>query len=544
MNEHGFRSTENEHRISPRESNERRFLFLDDEYFLDRERLEEIYQFGPDADKSSQEEDRRKARTILERLRQHPLSRPFLGLMAFLFTGGGIRYVTTHEAKTSEDQESSEVRDAVIDPKVEYQLKKLVLEELIQSGEVADEYEGREGRQSWDAVESMGYERIPRLSEKFEYLHHDNADLIEVYRDPRGRVENFEALFTLISNEFRHSNLPSEFTRQVVKDAIEIFPTIERDEALKMYSTLEPLVARAGGLREVRNLARGLVDVLPAEHPIARQISEKQWLHPEVEGWFVSSVDNSAVFDQVNGRIEIYHHLNEKAVLLDVFPGNGGSKDGVAWVRGMPAHVAVRTPDGEYSFDSAFAKKSASWKKSWVSDTAPLRWTTDRNNVEYQDQDGKWRLLTGENAEFTGFGASQKPFKDKNKSSLYQAASQRQEDGTWKRPRPFQVDDALDENGELRKTWDLNDFGSKSISIRDSNGDPMTIFFHSSPKDENPEEYLEYSHGCVHMKPDDIEAMDGYLEKGSVIRISSVNQSEKTVVQNEKPGAESEPTEG
>lgn len=543
MNEHGFRSTENQHRISPRESNERRLVFLGEEYVLDRKRLEETYQFGPDADKSSQEEDRRKAKTILERLRQHPLSRPFLGLMAFLITGS-IRYATTREALTSEDHESSEVRDAVNDPKVEYQLKKLVLEELIQSGEVADEYEGRKGRQSWDAVESMGYERQSSLSKKFEYLHHDNADLIEVYRDPRGRIENFEALFTLISSEFRHSNLPFEFTRQVVKDAIEIFPTLEDQDALKMYSTLEPLVARAGGLREVRKLARGLVDVLPAEHPIAKQISEKQWLHPEVETWFVSSVDNSAVFDQDNGRIEIYHHLNEKAVLLDVFPGNGGPKDGVAWERGMPAHVAVRTPDGEYSFDSAFEKKSASWKRSWVSDTAPLRWTTDGKDVEYQDQDGKWRLLTGEEAEFTGFDAPQKPFKDKIKSSLYQAASQQKKDGTWIRPRPFEVDDTLDAKGGLRETWDLNDFGSKSISIRDSNGDPMTIFFHSSPKDENPEEYLEYSHGCVHMKPDDIEVMDGYLEKGSVIRISSVNQSEKTIVKNEKPGASPEPRGG
>lgn len=206
----------------------------------------------------------------------------------------------------------------------------------------------------------------------------------------------------------------------------------------------------------------------------------------------------------------------------------------------MAAHIAVRTPDGNYSYDRSFEKKSPSWQFSWVTDTAPLRWTADKKDVEYQDTDGKWRRLTGEYGEFMVYGAPQHPFLEEEKSSLYRSASQREQDGSWKRPVPFTVESALGPDGELRQTWDRNDFGSRSIQIRDESGQVMSIFFHSSPLDEKWGQFLDFSHGCIHMKPEDLEAMDGYLAKGSKMRISS----ESAVAKTEKPGSGSEPKGG
>ncbi|HLD20737.1 MAG TPA: L,D-transpeptidase [Patescibacteria group bacterium] len=512
------------------ESHGPELIFVDDGYSTTYRQLEAQHPLGPEA--ASDYLDKRAARTVLERIRQHPMSKPFLRLVAFL-VAGGVAYGGMQEKLDEDTQESIELREAMQDPEVAYEVKKLILEELIQSGELVAEFEGREGRSRWSQIEKLAYEGIPRLSDKFEYLHKDNPNIIAAYRNPKERIKQFDTFFVLLNIEFCHSPLPYEFTDQVIEDAGRIFPTLEESEAFEMYSTLEPLLFKADGLRAVRDLAQGLVAALPSDHPIVERINQRQWLNPQVDQWFGSSTSNSVIFDQVNGRIKIYHHVGDRTILLDVFPGNGGPAEGVAWERGLPAHVAVRTPDGNYSFDRAFSKKSASWKYSWVADQAPLRWTVDKKNVEYQDTDGKWRLLTGEDAEFTGFGAPQKPFRDLEHSSMYQAASQKQDDGTYKYPHPFTIDDVLEKGGkmqvaraQLRKTWDRNDFGPKAISIRDSQGKLMTIYFHSSPGDEKPEQFLDYSHGCVHMKPGDVEAMDGYLDRGSKIRISAVEVPE------------------
>ncbi|MCR4314594.1 MAG: L,D-transpeptidase, partial [Candidatus Uhrbacteria bacterium] len=170
-----------------------------------------------------------------------------------------------------------------------------------------------------------------------------------------------------------------------------------------------------------------------------------------------------------------------------------------------------------------------------------LRWAQDGENVEYQDVDGKWRRLTGEEGEFTVWGTPEKPFEEKTKSRIYQWSSEKLEDGSWRRPNPFTVNEALGPDGKLREIWDRNDFGPKSIEMKDDKGMRMTIFFHSSPADEATNVFLDYSHGCIHMKPQDLQAMAGYLERGSGIRISSFEEI-LSRAQFEKPEGGDEPT--
>jgi len=315
---------------------------------------------------------------------------------------------------------------------------------------------------------------------------------------------------------------------------------MEPNEALALYNEYSQDLVHRMGVRSVRELSAALVAVLPDSHPVVKQIQTDGWLGAEVEEWLKPSKENSMLFDQGKGRVLISHYIGDRRVLLDVFPGNGGPPNGVEWERGMPAHTAVKTPDGNYTFDQMFEKKSASWQFSWVTDTAPLRWSEDGKEVDYQDTDGKWRRLTGENAEFVVYGAPQKPFKDKTKSTLYQWSSERLKDGTWKRPAPFTIEDALDADGLLRPAWDRNDFGPQSIQIKDAKGIPMSIFFHSSPQDEGPQQFLEYSHGCIRMKPADLERAGRYLVRGSKIRISSFEDL-VAVTPIEKPGTMSEP---
>lgn len=67
-------------------------------------------------------------------------------------------------------------------------------------------------------------------------------------------------------------------------------------------------------------------------------------------------------------------------------------------------------------------------------------------------------------------------------------------------------------------TWDLNDFGKLAFRIEGSNGD----FIHTTPPNEEQyakglEEKLQFSHGCIHIKPSDRDMMiDLGLLRGGV----------------------------
>lgn len=506
--------------------------------------LENNHPFSPETDPPETVEQRRAtAQGILQSLHEQPFSKKLFRFMSLLVGIGGIGYTTMRETPSKAGEEMTEIEKSLKDSGVRYELKKILFEELLERNQVLSEVEARHGREAWSQEERLEYEQIPNLEGRFEYLHKDHPELIAAYRDPRTRIESYKGIIDLMGEEFRHSSLPRTFAQSCVDVAPEVFAQLASKDAGDLYKQFSEDLMRTRGIRLVRELAQKLSKTLPDGHPVVEQIQKDGWMGTEVAQWLKPSEKNSMLFDQLSGEIRVFHRSRGRNILLDVFPGNGGPPNGVAWERGMPAHVAVRTPDGNYAFDRVFEKKSPSWPMSWVADTAQLRWAQEGENVDYLDQDGKWRRLTGEDAEFVVYGAPQKPFQEKERSSLYKAASQQKRDGSMKYPIPFTAQDALGANGLLRNIWDMNEFGPQSIRITDQEGQIMSIYFHSNPNDEDPQVFLDYSHGCVHMKPDDLTSLAGYLKRGSKIRVSSFEEIIATA-QFEKPGTSSGPTGG
>ncbi|NQV90173.1 L,D-transpeptidase [Candidatus Uhrbacteria bacterium] len=515
-----------------------------DAWLVSSEHYERAYGMGPETESGADREvNRQKAKGVLQRLRQHPLTKPVFQFMTVVMGAGALGMGSIEKGSAGSDPEMDEIMEVSQDVGVQYELRKMLFEELLERDQVLDEREARQGREDWSQEEKIEYESIPSLDGKFEYLHKDDVELIQHYRSPEGRIKSFSAIVQTMKLEFSHTTLMREFTKTCVQDAPDVFAQMEPAEALALYQEFSQDLSKRVGILHVREMGALLMEKLPKDHPIQTQILHDGWMSDEVGEWFESSKENSALFDQANGVILLLHDVGDRKALLDTFPGNGGPPNGVAWERGMPGHVAVRTPDGRFGFDRVLEKKSVSWRNSWVADGAELRWANDKKDVEYKDQDGKWRLLTGDKAEFVVYGAPSKPFVEKNKSKLYKYASQQLEDGTTQVPKPFTVQDALGPDGELRPIWDRNDFGPKTIRIKDAEGKLMSIFFHSSPTDEAPEAFLDFSHGCIHMKPADLEAMGGYLAKGSDIKISSFLDI-VAIAQIEKPGTMSEAREG
>lgn len=503
--------------------------------------LERQHPLGPETDSIEVKTRRQEtARGLLQRLREHPFSKPLFRFMTLLVGVGGIGYGGIKEMSRELGEDVPQVEGALEDPGVRYELKKILFEELLDRGQVFDELEARNGREAWSQEEKIDYQQIPDLEDKFEFLHKDHPELVATYAHPHKRMESYKGILNLMTEEFRHSSLPFEFTKSCIDSSAEVFVQMEQQAARDLYVQFSHDLMKSMGVRSVRNLAEQLAKGLPADHLVNQQVQADGWLGEEVGTWLEPSKENSLIFDQAAGEVRAFHHRGGKKILLDVFPGNGGPTDGVAWERGMPGHVAVRTPDGNFTFDRVLEKKSPSWQFSWVADTAELRFTDDKKEVDYKDQDGTWRRLTGEDAEFVVYGAPQKPFQQKMASRLYKTASKQETDGSWQRPVPFSVEDALGEEGQLRKAWDLNDFGPRTIRMRDGQGELMSVFFHSSPGDESPNAFLDYSHGCIHMKPGDLDLISTYLERGSGIRISSFDEIVASA-QFERPGTLSEP---
>ena len=75
----------------------------------------------------------------------------------------------------------------------------------------------------------------------------------------------------------------------------------------------------------------------------------------------------------------------------------------------------------------------------------------------------------------------------------------------------------------IPKSWDLNDFGKTAFRVGDTGA-----YVHTTPLGEaqfkrGEEETLDFSHGCIHIKPSDRKVMEklGYLRKGVKITIKA-----------------------
>jgi hypothetical protein len=81
---------------------------------------------------------------------------------------------------------------------------------------------------------------------------------------------------------------------------------------------------------------------------------------------------------------------------------------------------------------------------------------------------------------------------------------------------------AADDFGPLTSTWVLNDFGTEGFVIEGSEGD----IIHTTPETDDPNEVLqpgnlEFSHGCVHLRAADRDALIemGFLRGGVKLKV-------------------------
>ncbi|HBK33676.1 TPA: hypothetical protein DDZ06_01510 [Candidatus Uhrbacteria bacterium] len=485
------------------------------------------------------------AQGMLSRMQSTPgfkwLVRGLLGAGIMLSSGE----TSSGDAQASVTKEQTQASEMAEDPGVQYELRRLLLEDLEREGRVFGEMDARFGPSDLSSEEAQEYgSRFHDLSAMFEFLHRNDTELMKTYHDPRSRIENYETLAGLIGKEFIHSKLLWIFTNETSDMALELLPTLPEKEACVVYTQLYAQMTHRVGMRTPYEMSRHLLKNLEEDHELAKLIRDQKLADPQMEKWFQKSSQNHAYFDQATGRLEIMRKLSTKEkttvqsslslldpeqdyiLLLDSAPANGGDPNAPSFYDSKTAHQEVRTPDGVFPYLETVRKKSPSWQYSWIADGSPLRLSEDKKNVEYQDLDGKWYQATGEEAVFFG---DQRPFKDKKRSWIYNSAG-RMEEGTFTPPSPFTLPDFMVTRDVVSGTsvlglaeqWEKNEFGPLTIHVKDpKKGKRASFMYHSSPSDETPWSFLNHSHGCVHMKPEDIQLLDGYLSKGSTIRNSS-----------------------
>ncbi|HEU0050445.1 MAG TPA: hypothetical protein VFQ60_00110 [Patescibacteria group bacterium] len=507
-----------------------------------QEQMEAEHPFGPEQDPPEvQEANQKIASGFLDRLRKSRWGKPILRFVALLagavaLDAGSMNFKETAEASSithvmPKEQEPEELEDEkrLENPGVRQSLMAQMLREVeirryqseMSGGHRRHltEYRARGLDTELSLEDRQALDQLPSLQDKFVFLHRDDEGILNAYFDSDLRIRSYRELAQLMGGEFRHSNAVREFTELTAQSALEVIPKMNnQQEAMDLFHKLSNDMYEIQGALAVRNLMLQLRDALPRGHILRNELEASALVQPEALKLFEKHKDNMALFDQVAGTVTIYRNVNGKMIRLEVMPANGGDPESAAY-GAEGAHSYVRTPDGSFTFYQTVRHKTPNWQMSWVADGSKLRYTADKQNVEYQDLDGTWKRLTGEEAEFFG----EKPFKKKEQSAVFRAATTKMEDGTVIRPNPWTVSDLMDEEGKLKSVYDRNDFGPMAIKMLDpKSGEVLHTLFHSSPMDRDPEKFLEFSHGCSHMKPGDVQRMAHYLKNGATIRISSV----------------------
>jgi len=452
------------------------------------------------------------------------------------------------------------------DPEVRMEVEAIFLGEIFEGGGMREKHEAMKGKKEWKMslqIEYAGMISRGELSAAFDMLHRPverelireeyqeemlrqnqlNQKIIDAYRSPRGRVENYKELAVMMLIEFQHSTLIDDFTQEVILDAAQEIPQMESEQAIQLYRDLSINMNHLVGLRSVIELSEAILEATSPASELHLFVDSNNLSGENTRKFFEASVRNSVYFDQVTGRARVHHETeNGKTLFIDSFPANGGPANAPAYgTAGLRSGDYTRTMDGNFHFVEAIKKYSWSWQNSWIQDDAPLRGVYKDDKLvgaEYKDENGKWRLGTGKDAVFGG----EQPFRRGLDSYVYRIAKKwDSEKEEYVYPMPFTLEDFKDSHGNIRKTWEKNVFGPLSIHMLREGGFKKEIngklvdakredqLWHSSPSDEGPGQFLENSHGCIHVKPDHVLRLNGYLKPGSLIRISSVSESDFTM---------------
>lgn len=220
--------------------------------------------------------------------------------------------------------------------------------------------------------------------------------------------------------------------------------------------------------------------------------------------------------DRVAGHI--YAYLKGKMVAS--IEACGGPPPGQE-EDGPGGHSAGATPWGNYVLGYLEHHTTQNWPMSAVPWGAKLR-ENAKKEIEFSKDDGKtWLPATGPKGATT---LAYNLFDERTEASAARLQK--------RAPRPL-TQAQKDENnaaarrifydapGQLKKEYDLNDFGKWSWNLM-QNGSRTQYYVHTTPDDEHATAAgrafkLSNSHGCVHIKPADREAWreKGYLKAGN-----------------------------
>ena len=497
---------------------------------VSQEEYEKQHPLGPECAPPEVVEKRAEiAQGLIAKIRKNPLFRPvwkaMAGLMGFaVISGAALKikegYDQSGRAEITQKLNENE-ENALHDPAFLQEFEKQLFDEVARTSPRSVESRLVEGDPSWTKGQLGRFQRLNTLEEKFEYLHRDDKKIIEAYKDPELRIRHYHDLARIASSEFARTEFLRRLTKQTIEDAPKVFAEIKDPaEAARLLAQLQRDMYESLGAKPVYILLTVLKQNLTPDHPLIAQIERSPLMSSRAKALFAPHKSNEVYFDQVDGTLMFARRFHGKLLKLDAFPANGGSPDAPAYGSVSGTHTPVRTPDGEFRFQKLENKKSKAWQNSWVANGSKLRFTEDGKDIDYLDADGKWKRFTGEDAEFFD---GDKPFKLKEKSEIYRAAT-REVDGETVKPTPWTVKDVLAASDEME--YAMNDFGWKAARMVDArNGKPIGAYFHISPHDVAPEAKLEYSTGCIHIKPGAVKAFSDYLVPGARIRISSVLQS-------------------
>jgi hypothetical protein len=531
---------------------------IPDELFELGENFEDWGRFHKVYERSRKEGERvqRLAGGVIQAMAKSPWLKPISTLVGAGILGGAI---ATHEPKGVQEAlgqqieqaaelSPEEVGEVLENPEVQEEVQALILDQLIAEGSmvITDQKDNihREGWSHGHYRQYLDSMNAGDLMTAFYLLHEKHEiDIARAFKSDRGKIENYGVLVQVMNNEFRYTKLQDIYTIECIMTATELLPTLEYEDAVKMHKQFTEDLLHYAGLFYVHDMTSTLLRKTDPSDPFHLYLDSTGFGSKETAALVTKkNLKNRAYFNQDTGRLEVSREMTRngrtKIVLIDSAPANGGKLHESD--RKGESHQYKETESGRFTLGGVNDRfKTPRWRDSWIGDGSPLRAVEENGEivaVEYQDKDGSWYLATGEDAEYFGH----KIFKAKWRSDYYNAATRRvakeklsekflqelEEKGInidqkiiQIPPFPSTVDD-FKQGGVLMDAYENNAFGPTSIYLRDAKGEVTGQMIHSSPSDEAPGVALQESHGCIHMKPADIEMVAGLLAVGSTIEVS------------------------
>jgi len=218
--------------------------------------------------------------------------------------------------------------------------------------------------------------------------------------------------------------------------------------------------------------------------------------------------------------VTTYGHIYVIGGLGERYEAVGGPKAERSESNTGGGHSSEETPAGDYVLGPRHHHTSKNWPMSIIPYGAQLRLSA-RSEVEYLDNDGRWKTATGPAGTWT------QATKNYHSKDGFKAEVTAQDLATFNQM-------AFESPGKLRPIWYGNDFGLWAWNLRTAKGGGHTGYYvHPVPADDIwfsrgvVLALVGQSHGCIHLHPKDREEMmlRGYLRPGVSFKVMSYKAS-------------------